>query len=146
MSGLCECTIRFAFRKTSDWEGSLIPCETGTISVGFCHNAYRYHANFFGHPLQSWIYSTTICCSGLELHPKLPCTQSSLCLGVLKADGLQPTVPATDSSVAVSIHSWSRIFLSQRETDCSDCQPCSFWGFFRVKLLPLETGTLPSLW
>lgn len=80
-----------------------------------------------------------ICCFGPELHPKLTYTQSSLCLGVLKADRLQPAVPATDSSVAVSSHSWSQVFLSQKETDCSDCQPCSFWGFFRVKLLPLET-------
>lgn len=87
-----------------------------------------------------------ICCSSPELHPKLPCTQSSLFLGVLKADWLQPAVPATDSSVAVSIRSWSHVFLSQKETNCSDCQPCSFWGFFGVKLLPLETGTLPSLW
>lgn len=87
-----------------------------------------------------------ICCSSPELHPKLPYTQSSLCSGVLKAERLQPAVPTTDSSAAVSNHSWSHIFLSQKGTDCSNCQPCSFWGFFRVKLLPLETATLPSLW
>lgn len=87
-----------------------------------------------------------ICCSSPELHPKLPYTQSFLSSGVLKAERLQPAVPTTDSSAAVSNHSWSHIFLSQKGTDCNNCQPCSFWGFFRVKLLPLETATLPSLW